>query len=134
MPTSDRSTLYLDSSAIVKLVVAEDESEALGALLSSASSRVSCTLARVEVVRAVRTKGARIVADARHVLEGIELIELDDELLDLAADLDGPLRSFDAIHVAAAMELGDQLDALVTYDARMTHAAEALGMVVAAPA
>ena len=71
---------------------------------------------------------------ARRLLDRVDLIELDDELLDLAADLPEPLRSLDAIHVAAAMELGDQLEALVTYDAQMTRAAEALGLPVLAPA
>ena len=70
---------------------------------------------------------------ARTVLDEIDLIQLDDELLDLAADLEGPLRSLDAIHLAAALELGDELEVVVTYDARMTRAAEALGLPVAAP-
>ncbi len=133
MPTNAERTLYVDSSAIVKLVVTEDESEALRAVLAAASSRVSCTLARVEVVRAVRKRGARVVADARRVLEGFELIELDDELLDLAAELESPLRALDAIHVAAAIEVGDQLEALVTYDGQIIRAAEALGLPVATP-
>lgn len=134
MPRSAERTLYLDSSALVKLVVAEDESAALRTALAPVSSRVSCTLARVEVVRAVRERGPRAVADARRVLEGVELMELDDELLDLAGDLDGPLRSLDAIHIAAALELGDQLEALVTYDGQMARVAEALGLAVTAPA
>jgi predicted nucleic acid-binding protein len=131
---SGERSFYLDSSAIVKLVLTERESGALRAVLASAPSRVSCTLARVEVVRAVRDKGPRVVATARRVLEGVDLIELDNELLEFAADLAEPLRSLDAIHVAAAMELGDQLEALVTYDAQMTRAAESLGLPVLAPA
>ena len=128
------SSLYLDSSALVKLVLTERESGALRHVLASASFRVSCTLARVEVVRAVREKGPRVATTARRVLEGVDLIELDNELLELAADLPEPLRSLDAIHVAAAMELGDQLEALVTYDATMARVAEALGLPVLAPA
>jgi uncharacterized protein len=131
---SGERSLYLDSSALVKLVLTERESEALRHLLASVSWRVSCTLARVEVVRAVTEKGPRVVATARRVLEGVDLIELDNELLELAAGLPEPLRSLDAIHVAAAMELGDQLEALVTYDAQMTRAAEGLGLPVLAPA
>ncbi len=134
MPTSGERTLYLASQAIVELVVVEEETAALRAALASVFARVSCTLARVEVVRAVRRKGLRVVADARRVLEGIELIELDDGLLDLAGDLDAPLRALDAIHVAAAIELGDQLGTSITYDARMASPAEAPGLPVAAPA
>jgi predicted nucleic acid-binding protein len=130
---SGERSLYLDSSALVKLVLRERESTALRDVLAAASSRVSCTLARVEVVRAVREKGPRVVATARRVLEGVELIELDDGLLELASDLPEPIRSLDAIHVAAAMELGEELDAIVTYDVQMARAAEALGLPVIAP-
>jgi predicted nucleic acid-binding protein len=67
------------------------------------------------------------------LLGEIDLIHLDDGLLDLAGELQPALRSLDAIHLAAALELGDELDAVVTYDARMARGAEALGLRVAAP-
>lgn len=134
MPTNAERTTYLDASAVVKLVVDEDETPALRVYLRAAGLRASADIARVEVIRAVRDKGARTVANARAVLEGVDLIQLDDELLDLAAELEGPLRSLDAIHLAAALELGDELEAVVTYDGRMAGAAEALGPTVAAPA
>lgn len=130
---SAERTSYLDASAIVKLVVDEPESATLKEFLDDKSLRASANIARVEVVRAVRHKGAAAVRNARAVLDGVDLIQLDDELLDLAAELDGPLRSLDAIHLAATLELGADLDALVTYDARMTRAAEALGLPVYAP-
>lgn len=134
MPASAERTAYLDSSAIVKLVADERESPALRDALLQFASRVSCSLARVEVIRAVRGKGEPAIRVARGVLEGVELIELDGELLDLAAELDAPLRPLDAIHVAAAMELGDGLEALVTYDAAMQRGAAALGLPVLSPA
>lgn len=130
--SAERGT-YLDSSALVKLVAEERESASLRSALADARSRVSCTLARVEVVRAVRAKGPQAVRSARETLEGVELIELDTELLDLAAELDAPLRSLDAIHLAAAMELGDELEAIVTYDVQMARAATALGLPVISP-
>jgi uncharacterized protein len=126
--------MYLDSSALVKLVIDEAESKALRVALEDTPSRVSCTLARVEVVRAVRSKGLRAIRAAHETLERIELIELDHELLDLAAELDAPVRSLDAIHLASALELGDELEALITYDVRMAAAARALGLPVLAPA
>ena len=134
MPTSVEPTRYLDASAIVKLVVEETESAALKGYLTDRGERASASIARVEVVRAVRHKGPIAVRTARTVLDNIDLIQLDDELLDLAGELEGPLRSLDAIHLAAALELGRELEAVVTYDARMTRAAEALGLPVAAPA
>lgn len=133
MSTSASATAYLDASALVKLVVPEPQSDALASYVEDRSPLVSCSLARVEVVRAVRAHGPRPVRTAHELLSVIELIQLDDELLDLAGELDPPLRSLDAIHLAAALELGDELEAVVTYDAHMSQAAEALGLPVAAP-
>jgi hypothetical protein len=133
VPTSDSGSLYLDSSALVKLVNQEAESGALRAALGDRPV-VSCNLARIEVMRAARQKSPPIVAKARELLARTDLIQLDDELLDLAGELEPPLRSLDAIHLAAALELGDELEAVVTYDARMTQAAEAVGLPARAPA
>lgn len=134
MPTSGKSATYLDSSALVKLVVTENESAALEKALIAVENLVSCNLARVEIIRAARQKGRAVVEKARRLLANVELIQLDDELLDLAAELEGPLRSLDAIHLAAALELGDELEAVVTYDAQMARAAKSLGLTVVAPA
>jgi uncharacterized protein len=126
---------YLDASAIVKLVVREPESPALETWLEGGTdSFVSCALVRTEVVRALLPEGLAAIRRARRLFDRLDLIMIDDELLDLAADLEKPLRSLDAVHVAAAMELGDQLEALVTYDAQMARAAESLGLPVLAPA
>lgn len=126
--------VYLDSSALVKLIVAEAESAALRRELRGEPERASCGLARVEVVRAVRPHGAAAVARVRQVLRTLDLVQLDDDLLDAAALLgnDG-LRSLDAIHLAAAQTLGDDLTAVITYDQRMAAAAEAIGLAIKAP-
>ncbi len=129
------TAVYLDSSALVKLVVAEPESPALRRYLRRRPTRVSCALARVEVVRAVRPHGPDVVARARRVLARVRLLRLDDVLLDAAAVIDpAVLRSLDAIHVAAAQSFGGSLGSLVTYDVRLREAAEQLGLAVAAPA
>ena len=126
--------VYLDSSALVKLVVAEPESAALRRALRVEPERTSCVLARVEVVRAVRAHGPAAVARARRVLRTLDLVQLDDDLLDLAAMLgDGVLRSLDAIHLAAAQAWGDDLTAVITYDLRMAAAAEGIGLTVRMP-
>lgn len=126
--------VYLDSSALVKLVVREAESAALRRHLKGGGPAVSCALARVEVVRAVRLHGAGAIERAKEVISAFRLLSLDDRLLDHAASLEGsPLRSLDAIHVAAALELGDDGVELVTYDARMASAARGLDLRVASP-
>jgi predicted nucleic acid-binding protein len=135
VPTSADAVpvLYLDASALVKLVVTEPETAALRRVVEQREILASCALSRVEVVRAVREHGREAVSTAQALLDEIDLAELDTELLDAAAEIQGSIRSLDAIHVAAATELGDELEALVTYDARMAAAARALGLAVLAP-
>lgn len=128
------TAVYLDASAIVKLVVAEDESSALAAHLVGHRRQVTSSLSRVEVVRAVLRGGAARVSQAQAVLATISQIRIDDRLLDAAATLDpGGLRSVDAIHLASARALGHDLDHLVAYDRRLLAAATAAGLEVAAP-
>jgi uncharacterized protein len=134
VPTNGDAVAYLDSSALVKLVVAEPGSDALVAFLGDRPLRVSCALARVEVIRAVHPQGAAAVARARRVLARIRLLRLDDELLEDAAAVDPRvLRSLDAIHLAAARTLGERLGEVVTYDRRMLNAAAVLGLTAVAP-
>lgn len=134
MHASAKGAAYLDASALVKLIVPEPQSSALADYIDGRSPLASCAVARVEVVRAVRPHGSVHVRAARTLLAEVDLVQLDDELLDLAGELEGPLlRSLDAIHLAAALELGDELEAVVTYDRQMARAAEALGVPVVAP-
>ena len=131
--TSAEVQRYLDASALVKLVIREPESRPLASWLGRRDDIVSCSLARTEVVRAARPSGNGARRRAERLIDEIELIQLDDELLDLAGELEPALRSLDAIHLAAALELGEELEALVTYDARMARGAESLGLRVVAP-
>jgi uncharacterized protein len=130
--------LYLDSSAIVKLVKRESESEALRDFVRQHRHdlRVTSSLARVEVVRALLPAGPEAIAHARRQLDRVHQISMDRNLLDDAATLQPHelLRSLDAIHLASAGLIGAELRAMVTYDQRMAEAATALGMVVEAPA
>ena len=128
--------LYLDSSAIVKLVLPEPESLALRDFLANDDDHVSSGLARVEVLRTVQrvddTEDRR--RDAERVLARVSLVDMSEPLLANAAALEPPnLRSLDAIHLATALSL-DGLDALVTYDRRLSDAATDAGLAVASPA
>jgi predicted nucleic acid-binding protein len=128
--------LYLDSSALLKLVISEKESRALLRFLKrERSERVSCTLARTEVLRATRPHGAAALERARGLLQTLQLVQLGDALLDAAAMLDPmTMRSLDAIHLAAASLIAPELTALVTYDKRMAEGAALLGFPVLSPA
>lgn len=125
---------YLDSSAIVKLAVAEAQSDALRRHLRRRRPLVSSALARTEVLRALLPAGEAAVAAGRAVLAGIDLARVNDSILNAAgAVLPNELRSLDAIHVATALELGDDVGQLVTYDERMLVAARAQGLRTASP-
>lgn len=126
---------YLDASAVVKLLVREAETQALRRRLRSWPRRASSALLRVELLRTVRRAGLpRLMEGARRHLAGIDLIRVDDDLLERAAEIQPPtVRSLDAIHLAAALSLGSDLAAVVTYDTRMSSAAQALGLPVIAP-
>ena len=128
--------IYLDTSALVKLVVAEDESQSLRFFLSERveDSLFSAALARTELIRAVAPNGAQAIADARDLLSGLDTVVLTRQLLDDAGTLlPLRLRSLDAIHLVAAQRAGDTLRAVMTYDARMLSAAADLGIPTASP-
>jgi predicted nucleic acid-binding protein len=127
--------IYLDSSALVKLVVREPESAALFRFLESHRDRVSSAIARVEVLRAVRRlpRPAAYFERATQVLDRIALVPVDDEVLSNAAGLDpATLRSLDAIHLGTALTL-PLLDAFVAYDGPLLAAAVQLGCEAVSP-
>jgi hypothetical protein len=127
---------YLDSSALVKLVFAESESAALSRFLIEWRSRASSVLARTEVARVARRVGASDEARTRaaDVLEHIALIALDDGIVTRAGEVEPPaLCTLDAIHLATALSLGDDLGGMVTYDRRLADAARRAGLTVWSP-
>jgi uncharacterized protein len=127
---------YLDTSALVKLVVAEEETAALIAWLHEAGGDVvSSDLARTELLRAVRRAAPDRAVRAREVLDSLMLLEVTTEIFEEAARIDPPaLRTLDAVHLAVALDLGDDLETVVTYDDRLAAAASANGVPTVAPA
>lgn len=128
--------LYLDTSALVKLVVAEAESDALSAYLRSHPDDAAFTsaLARTELLRAVAAGGVAAVTEARRLLDSLDTVALSRSLLDHAGTLPPThLRTLDAIHLAAALLAGSDLRAVITYDNRMSEAAAVLGMPAVGP-
>jgi predicted nucleic acid-binding protein len=129
------SAVYLDTSAFVKLIVTEPESEALRARLRRWPERASATLLRTETVRALRRSGNEpLVGKARRLFASILLIRVDEPLLDRAGELEPrELRSLDAVHLAAALSIGPDLGVLLTYDERLRQAALLQGLDVESP-
>lgn len=126
---------YVDSSALVKLVIEEPESAALRRALRRRPSLVASALVRTEVPRAVLPHGDAAVARAQVVLALVDLIRVNDQILREAGALLPPeVRSLDAIHLATVVHLRQDVSTLITYDARMAAAARALKIRTAAPA
>ena len=123
---------YVDTSAAAKLLFEEAESRVLDQVLSTNEiTLVACLLLEIELRRLVlRENGSQ--ADVTTLLDTIELAGLPAAVYRQAGLLPGTtLRSLDAIHLASALALG--VDAVLTYDTRMTEAAHAIGIAVEAP-
>lgn len=126
---------YIDTSALAKLVVAEAETDALIAWLDQANGEpVSSDLARTELLRAVRRSAPDRIVRARQVLDSITLLVLTTQIFEEAGRMDPTaLRTLDALHLAAALDLGDDLETIVTYDDRLRDAATAYGVPTSSP-
>ena len=134
------AALYAESSALVKLVRDEAESEALRAYVGDADL-LSCDLVLTELPRAIRRAAAlepvlgleRLLRRVDDLLDELALLPLDPGLLDAAGALTEPgLRALDAIHIAAALSLWP-LDGFVSYDERQSAAARLAGIRTVAP-
>jgi uncharacterized protein len=118
----------------VKLVLREPEEGALRVEMAGWEGYVSSALLGLEAIRVCSRHRSEYARDAREWLFEVSLLPLDDSLLDDAATLDpANLRSLDAIHLATALSVRDDLGALFTYDQRLAAAAAARGLPVAQP-
>ena len=124
---------YVESSALAKLIVVESGSKALRAYLRGRTV-VTSALTRLEVTRAVRKSKAQPTVGLDAVFGVVTVVEIQQEILRLASVLEPPeLRSLDAIHLATALSIADDLDGFVTYDRQLGRAAAAAGLPVASP-
>lgn len=128
--------VYLDSSALLKLVLPEAERAALESAIAHWPERLASELSAVECRRAVRRQpeAAVLLPRMENVLSSLALLRIDHELLRLAGTIGPPrLRSLDAIHLASALSIGDYPEAFITYDERLADAARAVGLNVLTP-
>lgn len=121
--------LYLDSSALVKLVLTEPESSVLAGVVRTGPGMISSALARIEVIRVVRRKGPVEEKSARLLMASVDSVDITDQIINEAGRIGRlQLRSLDAIHLATALELRSALTGFVAYDRRLLDAAAALGL------
>jgi predicted nucleic acid-binding protein len=130
------SVWYLDASALVKLIVAEPKSGALRRYLGERPRIISSRIVEVELRRAVARQDEIDAGDrVSSLIATVELLELDGEVARRAGELTpATLRSLDAIHLASALVIAPEVDAVVAYDTRLAAAARAAGLAVVAPA
>ncbi len=130
--------IYLDTSALVKLIVQEAETAALRRWLADAEDRdhVTSAISRVELMRAAqRTDDTEVLANAQRILtEDLDILSLTDELIKTAETI-GPqsLRSLDALHLASAAHIASALTAVVAYDHRLIEGCRDLDYPVESP-
>lgn len=128
--------IYLDSSALLKLLVEELESVALARWLGERSTtpKVSSELAKAEVIRAARRLDPGVVPAARALISRLDLIPLRSGVISDCADIgDVHLRTLDAIHLASALAIRQDLTDFVAYDNRLFAAAESAGLAPTRP-
>ena len=124
---------YLDSSAIVKVVLGEPNSDDVRAWLRGRRQATSL-LGVAEAMRAVRRRVPAGLPLALSLLERMERVPLGSDVVVTAGLLDpAALRTLDALHLASALVLEETLEAFVTYDRQLGAAARAAGLPVVAP-
>jgi predicted nucleic acid-binding protein len=124
---------YLDSSAILKYVFAEPERPAMVKALTSQA--ISSELARLEVKRAVYRINPKDIALANEELSRVNFVSISNQVLTVAESFTGSvtLATLDAIHVATAISLGNQIEGIITYDKQMVANAGLMGIKVLSP-
>ncbi|HMI94756.1 MAG TPA: type II toxin-antitoxin system VapC family toxin [Polyangiales bacterium] len=128
--------IYLDSSALLKLLHDEAESDELAAWLAARAGTpvVSSELAKVEVTRACRRINPATLTQATTLLASLDLIPLSGTVIDEAANIGATtLRSLDALHLASALAIQAQLTAFIAYDHRLAEAASTAGLELLTP-
>ena len=127
---------YADTSAVIRLLAEGTHSKAFAAFYDAHADAewASSALLRIEVIRAVNRSVPALLPDARDLLLAFSYIAIDDEVVEGAMnEPDRGLRSLDAIHLATARILAEDLDAIVSYDDRMLRAATDAGLATLSP-
>jgi predicted nucleic acid-binding protein len=135
--------LFCDTSALVKLYIVEEGSDALKAQVSSAEAVAVCRIAWAEAHAALSRRARDVPQDALIMEQAkaavakdwprLVVIEIDQPLVERAGEYADTfaLRGYDSIQLAAAYETG-RISGLpiffACFDTRLNKAAKLLGM------
>jgi predicted nucleic acid-binding protein len=130
---SKQISYYLDSSAILKLIIIEAESDSLRKFINT--KVITSAISRVEVIRTLSLNDESLIIAGQMVLEKFELMPLSRPILTIAENFSSQitLRSLDALQVASVIFLSPMVKSLITYDKNMIKNAKALGISVVSP-
>ncbi len=130
---SKQINYYLDSSAILKLIIKEAESDSLRKFINT--KVITSAISRVEVIRTLSLNDESLIIAGQMVLEKFELMPLSRPILTIAENFSPQitLRSLDALQVASVIFLSPMVKSLITYDKNMIKNAKALGISVVSP-
>ncbi len=130
---SKQISYYLDSSAILKLIIKEAESDSLRKFINT--KVITSAISRVEVIRTLSLNDESLIIAGQMVLEKFELMPLSRPILTIAENFSPQitLRSLDALQVASVIYLSPMVKSLITYDKNMIKNAKALGISVVSP-
>jgi predicted nucleic acid-binding protein len=127
--------IYIDTSALLRLVFPDETTPAVQRLLEPGTHLVSSVLLRIEARRATMRRAPRRMPRVDLLLDRVDTVAIDDAVVELAGRVPGSvLRSLDAIHLATTLLIRDEVESLVTYDARLADAARAHDLAVVMPA
>ncbi|MGL5852033.1 MAG: type II toxin-antitoxin system VapC family toxin [Phycicoccus sp.] len=126
--------IYIDTSALLRVIFPDDTTPALQRYLDRDPALVSSALLQVEARRGTLRRAPLRLPQVDVVLSEVEVVEIGDAVIESAGRLADPrLRSLDAIHLATALLVGEDVDALLTYDDRLAEAAREHGLEVVSP-
>ncbi|MCW2686429.1 MAG: PilT protein domain protein [Mycobacterium sp.] len=128
--------IYIDTSAMVKLIAAEPESGQLIEWLNTHAdeSIASSGIGHIELIRATRRLGEVAAAAGQRLASTIDTLVLTDSIAAVAGTILPPeLRTLDAIHLGTALMHRDRLFAFCAYDRRLLDAAASQGLPAVAP-
>jgi len=127
--------IYVDTSALLKLIKFEQGSAEVAALFEEHQDLTSSTLLAVEARRGIMRNKPAALPRVDLLLARLDLVEISDAVIETASRLpDRMLRTLDTIHLATGLLIRGDLDVLLSYDDRLLAAAASHGLPTAAPA